>query len=180
MEAYETLVDPGKRQQYDQQQQQKQQGGKQQHSNTHQKYTKFFERMANSFHEYIRKQADANWESADNGQDEHFHFNFNNMWDDADQEEVSGFKSAFQQHLEHHYAAHERAVREAARMAKLAASGQDLPGVTKRPKTVHLAPPPDHLELHELDPEKHDPHLSHVHLHRMAMEHAQRIHAQAL
>jgi curved DNA-binding protein CbpA len=127
VEAYETLSDPSKRRAYDSHPESFHPAPsptgtkstpaqtKENYEKAHSKYNRFFQDLERSFTQYVQKQQANGWTSGD---DNGFSFDFTQLWDDADEEELNEFSSLYKLHLETHYTAHEKAVREAVRMAK--------------------------------------------------------------
>ena len=128
VEAYETLEDPVKRRSYDQNphafhpspspsgggtpEQPSSEDHQRRYDEAQTKYNEFFSKLQQSFNEYVRRQEANNWESTGDGSDESFDFEFGDLWDGADEEELGQFKSLYGQHLKTHYSTHEKAVRE--------------------------------------------------------------------
>lgn len=128
VEAYETLEDPAKRRSYDQNphafhpspsrsgdgasEQPSAEDHQRRYDEAQTKYNQFFSKLQQSFNEYVRRQEANNWESTGDGSDESFDFEFGDLWDGADEEELGQFKSLYGQHLKTHYSTHEKAVRE--------------------------------------------------------------------
>ena len=137
VEAYETLEDPAKRRSYDQNPSAfhpapAPAGGggggggshgsgssgkpqQQRYDEAQAKYQNFFSKLQRSFDDYIRRRQSENWKNTNAGdgdEDESFRFNFDELWEGADDGEVEEFNSLYRQHLEAHYTAHDRAVRE--------------------------------------------------------------------
>jgi len=131
VEAFEILEDPNTRRQYDQNPSAfhpapAPSGSDQQRSDTHAnseqdreryehaqaKYNEFFQHLQRSFDEYVQRQEARNWESSGNEDEDSFSFNFDDLWEGVDENEVNEFNSLYRQHLETHYTAHEKAVRE--------------------------------------------------------------------
>ena len=126
VEAFETLSDPVQRRNYDQNprphanaspanddgSQESTPQQQQQYNEAQEKYNKFFTDLQRSFDDYIRKMEDNNWADAGDGEDSSFEFDFDDIWEGADDEELAEFSSLYKVHLKTHYTAHEKAVRE--------------------------------------------------------------------
>jgi hypothetical protein len=76
--------------------------------------------MERSFNEHIRRMQENNWnlptdksgKRGGKGGDDSFKFDFDSIWEGAEQDELDEFNSLYRAHLETHYTAHEKAVRE--------------------------------------------------------------------